>query len=77
MLLRLKVKTQKRPFLAVLACYSLRKMANFAPFQNRVILLILSGFSSCFSHKTSLLCVNGHFLYYSWSSKFIPKVGHS
>ena len=51
-------------------------MTNFATFQNRVILLILGDFSSCFSHKTSLMCVYGHFLYYSWSSKFIPKVGH-
>ena len=29
----LKVKTQKRPFLAVLACYSLSKMVNFASFK--------------------------------------------
>jgi len=70
---RLKVKTQKRPFLSILACYSFRKMANFATFQNHVILLILS---VNFFHKTSLMCVYGHFLYYSWSPKFIPKVGH-
>ena len=46
-----------------LACYTLRKMVNFATFQNRVILLMLSGFWSCFSHKTSLMCVKSHFLY--------------
>ena len=70
----LKIKTQKRPFLSILACYHLRKMANFATFQNRVILLTLSGFSSCFSYKTPPMSVCGHFLYYSCLSKFIPKV---
>ena len=39
-----------------LACYTLRKMANFATFQNRVTLLMLSGFEAVFPIK-HLLCV--------------------
>ena len=77
MLLALKSSNSEETvfFHLFLACYTLRKMANFTTFQNRVTLLMLSGFEAVFPIK-HLMCVYGHFLYYSWSSKFIPKVGH-
>ena len=69
----IKVKTQKRPgFCPFWLAIAFAKWPIF-PLFKIVILLILSA-ADC--HKTSLMCVYGHFLYFSGSSKFIPKVGH-